>query len=297
MSNLFSENFPVARNNADLARLRAEYPNYDPYYIASGAIPERRILFEKLYEKFYPYKDDIFLSEIKKHFHQRTWEMYLTSVFLEEGFQVSSKNSGPDIKIQHNSKNIWIECTAPEKGKGKDGLPSLDYDSSWHDFPEKQILLRMTNAFDKKFLAYQRYVSTVVSDGDIFLIAMNVADLDAFDPGIPLIMKILFGMEYLQIPISPLGKSRKNISQPFWSTRSEVQKESGAPVSVKYFENDEYSGISAVIYSKTSVLNHSEKIGSDCILVHNPKAKNPLPLGIFPFFDEYQNQGDKIVKL
>jgi type I restriction enzyme S subunit len=64
---------------------------------------------------------------------------------------------------------------------------------------------------------------------------------------------------------------------------------------MNFFEDPQHAGISAVIYSKDVVLNHPEKLGEDCILVHNPLAKNPLPEKIITFLKQYKVQGDDII--
>lgn len=299
MTNLFADDFPVAKNDDDLAKIQKKFPKYDPYYIASGAILGRSERFEKLYAKFYPYQDSHFLSQVKCDFNARTWEMYLACVFIENGFKISSENVGPDIKIVFGDKTIWIECVAPKKGDGDDSVPDLLYDGSVQDLPERKMLLRMTSKLADKFRVYEKYIREgIVQKDDIFVIALNRSGLDHFDPGIPLILKALFGMEYLNLPIRPMkASSEDRWGKPFWSKRKDVVKTNGEPISVNFFEDEAHSGISAVIYSKNSVLSHPEKIGSDCILVHNPLAENKLSVDVFPFLEQYEDQGDKIVKL
>lgn len=299
MIGLFPDDFPVAENNDDLARIRKEYPKYyDPYYIASGAILKRRALFEELYEKFQPYKDSHFDSQVKIDFNARSWEMYLANVFLENGIAISSSDKGPDIKIEYKDRNIWIECVASKNGSGSDRVPELLYNGSFQSYPEREMMLRLTGNMEDKFKKYEEYRKKgIVGDEDIFIIAINRSALDHLDPGIPLILKVLFSIGHPSFSIHALDKTRKTSTKPFWSKRANIRKKSGEPIPVNYFEDEKYSGVSAVIYSKTSVLSHPKNVGSDCIIVHNPKARNPLPLGSFPFFDEYQDQDDKIVKL
>jgi type I restriction enzyme S subunit len=296
---LFSDDFPIVTSEIELEIVKREFHRYeyDSCYVTVGCKKSKSKL-DILWEKFKPYADTHFLSEIKKHFHQRTWEMYVACIFLKKGFQIESSDNRPDIKIVLGNQIIWIECVACDVGIGKDAVPPLKYDSSLlQDYPEKQLLLRMTNSLDAKLKKYKEYLEKkIVGKEDIFIIAINRAGIDHCDPGIPLIFKAVFGIEHLNIPIHPLNGA-KSEKGSFWSIRDDIVKQNDENISVKFFEKQEHSGISAIIYSNTNILNHPNNIGSECILTHNPIAKNILDDKIFPFFDQYKIAADKIIKL
>ena len=77
MKSIFTDNFPLITTDQELQVLKDKYPDYDSYYVASGSIQDRKKRFDDLYQKYHPYTDSHFLTEVKKKFHQRTWEMYL----------------------------------------------------------------------------------------------------------------------------------------------------------------------------------------------------------------------------
>ncbi|MBN1325539.1 hypothetical protein JW977_00960 [Candidatus Falkowbacteria bacterium] len=273
MATLFTDNFPDVRTGNELEQLKAKYPDYDGYYITSGSVPERKALFNKLYSIYEPYADTHFSKEVKLNFHQRTWEMYLACVLLDNGIKIASNDKGPDIKILDNKKSIWIECTAPKKGQGRDRVPDLIYGVA-QSVPEEEILLRLTGSLDEKFRKYQEYLNKkIINPTDIFVIAVNRGDFAHPDATIPAILKCLFSVGNLTLPIKP---GNKQPGKPFYSRQEALQKRNGSNVPMNFFEDPQRAGISAVIYSKEAVLNHPEKIGEDCILVHNPLAKNPL---------------------
>jgi len=63
-----------------------------------------------------------------------------------------------------------------------------------------------------------------------------------------------------------------------------------------FFENHEHAGISAVIYSKDTILNSprlSQEMGENFFIVHNPHAINPLPDNFFPFGAEYKHRTER----
>lgn len=272
MTTLFSDNFPIVKTNKELNEVKKKYPNYDEYYVASGCILKRRKFFNKLYSIYKPYADRNFLTEIKTNFHQRSWEMYLTCKLIDKGFKISSANSGPDIKIDYNGKNIWIECVAPKKGIGENSVPEIKY-GQLCDFPEKEILFRLKQSLEDKFITYQRYLDQhIVDKKDIFIIAINSGGLEHVDGEIPLINKCLFSLGYLTININPIQKTK---STPYFSRRENILKNNGSLVPMNFFEDKAHEGISGVIYTASAVLNEP-----NYILINNPKSKNPISKSI-----------------
>ncbi len=300
MTELFSENFLISKTDEDLDNLQAQYPTYDRYYIASGSISDRKKFFNEMYEKFKPYADSHFLIEAKTNFHQRVWEMYMACVLIKNGLTIVSNNKGPDIKLVIGGKTVWIECVAPKKGEkdNENSVPDIKY-GVVQDLPEKQMLFRLRNSLDEKFKVYEKYLSDgIVKKDDIFIIAINRASLDHTDPGIPLIFKALFSIGFLSFPIKKLKEEgNSKFGKPSWTLRSVVPKGNGSEVSMNFFQNPNHAGISAVIYSKNSVLSCRAKTGEECVLTHNPLATNPLSEQVFPFFEQYRATDDKIIKI
>jgi type I restriction enzyme S subunit len=288
MANLFTDNFPDVHSNKELEDLKIQYPDYDGYYIASGSIPERKTFFNELYSRYEPYADSHFLREVKFNFHQRSWEMYLACVLLAHEMEISSDDKGPDIKVTGNGKNIWIECTAPTKGFSQDRVPDL-ISGTVQNVPEKEMSLRLVSSLSEKFNKYQEYLDKkIISPDDVFIIAINRGDFIHPDAMFPAILKCLFSVGYLTLPM-------RTGDRPFYSRQDKLQKKNGSNVSMDFFEDPQHAGISAIIYSKNVVLNHPEKIGDDCILVHNPLAKNPSSEDVFKFLKQYKVQGNNLI--
>lgn len=269
MTTLFTDNFPIVKTNEELNEVKKQYPNYDEYYIASGCLLSRKKFFNQLYSIYKPYADRNFLTEIKTNFQQRSWEMYLTCKLINMGFKVSSSNIGPDIKIDYNGKNVWIECVAPKKGNGENSVPEIKY-GQLCDFPEKEILFRLKQSLDDKFTTYQRYLDKhIINEKDVFIIAINSGSLEHIDGEIPLINKCLFSIGHLTIDIDTVNKTK---STPYFSRREEILKNNGSPVQMNFFEDKKHEGISGIIYTRSAVLNKP-----NYIIVDNPNSKNPIP--------------------
>ena len=280
---IFTVDLPLVNNNEELNQVKALYPDYDPYFIASGCIKDRREKFDKMWKLFKPLADKNFLPDIRKHFHQRTWEMYLGNVFIKNGLNVSSVSEGPDFIINKEKGNeIFIEAVACEMGTGKDAVPEMfvaekPEEMRAQNIPHDEMLLRLANSLDSK---YRKYKAFIEDEKKPYIIAINRAGLQYTDMDTYLIFKVLFGLGYYSLNI-PLGGGT---STNFWTRREYIQKKNGEKVSMTFFEKEEHNIVSAVIYSYEDVLNHPKVIGSDCIIVHNPRAKFPVDLNVFSFF-------------
>lgn len=274
MKSIFTDSFPFIETEKELQALIKKYPQYDSYYVASGAMQERREWFDALYGQYKPYADRNFLSDLKKHFHQRTWEMYLGCVLLDSGIQMSNRpnDARPDISFRYKGKTCWVECTACEKGSGTDQVPTMLYNVV-QAVPVDNILLRISTALQEKHKKYIQYLKKgLIKEDDPFVIAISVGALGWLESYIPLILRCLFAVGHptITFPING-GPEKHSISTiPF------IKKKNESTVPMNFFLKKENSGISAVIYDKKLVINHSDTTGKDMLIVHNPMAKNPL---------------------
>ena len=280
METLFTDSFRFVHSQDELEKLKEEYPNYDEYYVASGSIQERKEKFDALYQKYRPYADRHFLTEVKKKFHQRTWEMYLGCVLLDRGINFASKDHGPDFLIEHRGKKIWIECIACEKGNNPDSVPDI-IPNSVQSVQFDSMLMRISSALREKHKKYKKYLSdgTITSD-DQFVIAVNSGELPLsfLDPS--LIYRALFARGEPTLSVSSDG-----IFKEFeLSTTPTIKKYNGSKVPMTFFLDKDHEGISAVMYSYNTVLNHPKNIGDDVFIVRNEMATLPLVDGVFDSF-------------
>ena len=302
---LFSENFGEVKTDEELASLQQQFPQYDPGYITQSAgLPRRREKewMEKLWEQYEQYADQHFLEDFKRQFAQRSWELYLGTTLLNRGFKLGKHNSaGPDFDIQ-NEKGVrlaWVEAIATDKGKGNDRVPDMVYGVG-SNVPEEEMLLRVTNALDKKFKKYQTEIKNkIVKENEPYVIAINRSNLDHLDPLLPLILKAVFGIGHLTLRIM-VGGVRQENTESYWGRQPNIAKKSGKEVPTLFFEDEKHAGISAVIYCADNILNSPrvpEEMGENFVIVHNPLAKNPLPDGFFPFGDEHRAEASFIKKI
>jgi len=148
---------------------------------------------------------------------------------------------------------------------------------------------------DSKFQKHKDYLKNVIKESEPYIIAVNAGKLLALNPGIPLILKCLFSIGFLTIPIHS-EKPRP----PFWSKREELKKKSGRSVSMGFFENPEYSCVSAVVYCADDILNSPNDkniMGENFVFILNPLAKNKIEEKLFDFGQVWKKDNDRVTNL
>ncbi|MEK7624988.1 MAG: hypothetical protein AAB467_01410 [Patescibacteria group bacterium] len=298
VASVFSDDFPLVTTNEELALQINAKTDCDLSYVSSGCIEERKRKIDALWPAFKPYADKEFLKGIRVNFDQRCWEMYLANIFTDH-FDISSsvKNHGPDYVLDDR---ICVEAIACKRGESPNGVPELYITNPTEDkllfvdtIPEDKMILRITHAIHEKYAQYSRWLSslTSVNEKSPLVIAVNTGGLGFPSPGdLPLVLKPLFGIGHRQF-----RKEAGRLVDSGWSGRPTISKNNGTQIDACFFEDQKYAAISAVLFSETRTLDHSSHIGEDCIVVHNPNAKNPIDQKVFSFLDQWIEAGESIV--
>jgi|SRR3989344_923732 len=302
---LFSENLGSTNSNTELAALYAQFPDYAQEYLCQATLSWRsdaKKWIEELWRQFKPYADSNFLDEFKRQYAQRTWELYLGATLLSRGFRLGTHNdAGPDFNIKKDSDKhqTWIEATTTNRGDGKDKVPDMVY-GVVQNVPEEEMMLRIANALNKKYAKYSDDLSKgLIKSNEPYIIAINRDRLSYTDGWPPLIIKVLFGIGHRVLRLTTDGNEHESRE---WSltARPRINKRNGKGVPMLFFQNQEHSSVSAVIYCVDSILNSPRSphdMGENFVIIHNTFAKNPLPDGFFPFGDEYKLVSGEIKKI
>ncbi len=250
-----------------------------------------RVFVDHMWGVYQPYADRNFATELRRDFHARFWEMYLTYILLSHGYRIHCHKPGPDILVNSESSRIWIEAVAPSQGSdgSKDHVPDMVTDRiEVQHYPEREIILRYRAAIYEKFHnKYLHYVETgIVEKSDPFIIAINSAKMRFAMPGLtpPDIVRAVFPIGHLQVHIDC---STLEITGMHHQYRPEIRKNSGSPVSTEVFLIEEYTPITGIMFSHCSAANCLHPRGEEFMFIHNPIAKNPIPRGFFAFGVEY----------
>lgn len=282
-----------------------------PAYVLNRDSPFRsdvRTFLDEQWSSFEPVcGDDHFLSDSRTHFAQRVWELMLFGVLSEHGAELDpTKGDGPDFCLRrHDSKRVWVEAVAPHEGTGKD-MAKRHFTSTrktqrgsygTYRLDRDKMVLRFASALrDKASLTkedpksqYRRHVKReVLPESDAYVVAINGGAIPDSDlaSDIPTIVRTLFPIGEAQLVISVEGEPTR-VEYPY---RGHVSKAGGAEVNTTAFVGDEYVNVSAVIFCPYGVENAADTGGRSYSVVHNPRARVPLPRGFFSFGVEYWSE-------
>ncbi len=232
---------------------------------------QTRRSLEHLWVEYFPYAPKGFRRKLQFEFHQRWWEMYLTIGLCRLGMTVRSfrKDNGPDLLVETSGMRIWVEAVAPKIGTSKDCVPDPIEDGV-QDFPKRECLLRLLQGVTEKRDRMADYIAKhIVSREDACVIALSACNLNQFgsllDFPQPAPLSILAGAGNLVI-FSDRSRS------PYSSRQETLSRNSGSLVDTTLFGKDEFSIISAVLYSKCDPLNAPDEPHGTLSLFLNPKA-------------------------
>ena len=261
---------------------------------------EYKNFVESLWKIYKPYADKHFQTDAVIHFQERFWEMYLGATFLEHSFSITrGTDKGPEFYLSNTPKKIWIEAIAPSPGCGPDAynLPKQQGGSPIaYNVPIDEIILRLRHAIEEKKRKYENYIAEcVISSDDAYIIAINSKRIDTIvlSADLPNIVKSVYPFGNLTVIID---RKTFEIKDEVHEYKDTIRKKSGSPVSTSIFLDDDYAGISAVIYSDVDCANRPPALGSDFVLVHNARARNKVDLGTFKFGHEYWIADSDVLK-
>lgn len=297
-------NLGIAENDHELAIIQKNYEGqYDAAFVTLCVAKTKtkeayKQYLENLWLKYSLYAESDFINNMRKNeFHQRTWEMYLSCLYMDCGYDIENyrtkkKTAGPDIKVQYKSSPIWIEAIAPKENLETSIDWQLeDSDLKMYGFGgnvediDKPRILKITAAIKEKYEKYNMYLSgNVISPSDPYIVAINGGDFESWISDGRDILGALFAIGLYAIEFDANHKIKRQYNQK----RISVLNRNKKLVSTDVFLGKDFEGISAVIFSKERILD-CKTDGSDLMVILNPYAKNPLP-------DDFIKFGKKISK-
>jgi hypothetical protein len=244
---------------------------------------------ESLWDRFHRFADPHFLIEIRRDFHSRFWEMYLTCALEEfankQGSILSCPKPGPDILLEHDGKRVWVEAVVATNGiPGRpDSVVEPNPDGSGK-IPDEKIVLRYANAISEKYRKYQRYLKAgIIHKDDAFVIAINGAALSfkwtKAENDVPRFLKAVYPLGVYQLL---LDIQTRKITGRQNELRFNIVKANEANVATTSFLERRSRGISAILGSSTDIMSHRQVLGYDFELAHNPMGRSPITDSVIP---------------
>ncbi len=276
-------------------------PASDLIYIALRGYPhlaDCRSHVEELWRRFAPLADPRFEQKIAVQFHPWYWEMYLGCLIQNADLSpISLGGRGPDFFVKLPSgKHFYIEARAPGPGTTEDAVPEPEPFRSLiaGDVPVEKIVLRIRSAIEDKFKFYGKYLKeNFMHADDPYVIAINpgIIEKAQIDEDPPFILQSVFPIGNLMDTFDRNDPEFRDIR---YGTRWVINKKKGSPVRTDVFLDSTYSGISAVLFSNAYALALPRPTGTEVVLVHNPKARNPIERGMLKVGREYWLEGDRL---
>lgn len=247
---------------------------------------EDRAYLDAAWQVLRTHADSNFFDEFRRpgNFQARAWELRIAWTLRDIGLNFVGPKPGPDFAISLGDRTVYMEAIAPH------ATPSLlgNYEAA-RSFgtvvPDEEIILRYTGAIEEKMRKLTNYRRTgVVKDQDPFVVALSGANIpqSSIDGApFPRILQPLFaiGSPYLSFPVGGKGESTTGISRV-----AERRTVNGGPVSCRIFLQDGHRELSAIVFSAFDIKNRPEvrkrPSGNDFLVIHNPHATNPLPMGV-----------------
>lgn len=257
----------------------------DPYYLklrdSKDKSSERAYVEQSwsIYKSFCP--DQGFINQFAKDPFSSLWHLHLARLLLDSGIKLlKTCDAQPDLCLKIQGKRTWIEVVCTKSGDGADAVRVAP--SGVGAVPERQIILRITNALQQKVNQHCDFLTTGAGRGDRYIVALSsgLVPLAELNCGVTNIEKILFGIGN---PQWELNMESFEVTSFGYQERQSITKASGATVPTNFFKDDVNIIVSGVLFSPYVFCNHWNCGGNDLLLIRNPQARYPLPDQIFSF--------------
>lgn len=195
-------------------------------------------------------RDGKFINEFQTTFESSMWELYLFAFLKEIGADIDLEHHAPDFTAK-NVQDFCIEATIAAPAMGGEGTVGVNFDLPPEDFSEfnRQATLRICNSLSSKVAKYRKSYSKLdhVQDKPYVIALASFDRPHAHMSANRAIIAALFGVYFDEAATIAL-ESEELLQMPV----DAVVKNETANVPVGYFNNDEYSDVSAVIYSSVA---------------------------------------------
>jgi len=221
--------------------------------------------------------------------------MYLGCSFLYNDFKLikTVSKGGPDLCIKFDKTKIWIEAVTPKMGNGPDKLERPPY-MVVVKVPLDKMILRIQNSIDEKKRKYKSWMNKdFIKGNEPFILAINGSEIPfaRTERELPLILRSIsqFGDQFFTF-----NKENFEVIDQGYHYEVSVQKVSGKTIQKDLLSNEEFSFISAFLYSCIDPLNIPNNMGDDYIFIHNPLARNKLLIGFLKLGREFYRKENKL---
>jgi hypothetical protein len=242
--------------------------------------PERAVLSD--WAAGFVDRDGKFVLEFQTTYEACHWELYVHAVLKELGASIDFSYHAPDFVVSKGGDSLTIEATISAPSQG--GAPA--YGSGVYSIPDdfnelnQQAALRICNSFTTKVKKYRSSYGQLAHVRDKpFVLAL--AAFDRPHPQLAVNRPIFLSLygEYYDEEATIESGADALIQYPL----EEVEKRPGTTVPVGLFRTDEYSEVSAVVFSPVATWGKVRALadkpdGKMIFVTYRPQSNTLLPL-------------------
>ncbi|ALI01655.1 hypothetical protein C1Y08_24330 [Pseudomonas sp. FW306-02-F02-AA] len=296
-----------------------QHPNFINV-MSPGRVGEREVVAG--WAEGFPDRDNKFVREFQTTFNSSFWEVYLYRLFRSYSLDLDWSHSSPDFWLRTPYGEVIVEAvtanaavgTVPEWEKPTMMTENVRKKEFWP--LNREAIIRISNALLAKVRKYgSHYQKLPHVPGKPFVIALAPFEQADFQYQYDRPMRALLYDDYVDEDAYVRNPELFPDGPPSVKL-GEIEKDNGSTFDLGIFENDQWSEVSAVIFScvatwgKTVAMSTharngfvaatwgtnssgesakrmsrigvpSETISDGLQIFHNPYAKNPLDLRVF----------------
>lgn len=306
----------LSKNKSNIKRL-FELDGTDQFYtdVKKELYPwhaAAKTYWQQLYEKYHMLLDREFVVKLSHECFSCLWELSQIDFLAQHQSHglslhaIFGKASRPDFCFGLHEKKFYLEAVSASPGNSPELNVSLSEVSGIaRRTPVAENMERLCSAvrekahtkyYGEKTCGYKCYMEE--DSGLIISISLAKIPFHNQSNNFHNDLRCIFGISPTKLPLTSNKENSFAIGSPYHDHQSSFKKitnkseEKEAQIKMDYFSNNEYSHISGIILSHTGLsffpdidqfvdYCHWKNCRNDYILIHNPFAKVPLPLGFF----------------
>lgn len=221
----------------------------------------------------FPDRDGKFVKEFQTTFNSSFWELYLHAVFKEYGHSLSWANASPDFAVSCPFGAFTVEAVTANAAEGKPkewekvATNMLIPQTFNFDALNKEGMIRISGALLAKLNAYrQRYRHQAHVTGRPFVVAVAPFEQPHFQHQYDRPIRAVLYDYYVDEDAFRRQPEKYPDGRPPTRNLGFVEKENGSSIPLGIFNNDEWSEVSAVVFSCTATMGKVDMICQDSAL-------------------------------
>lgn len=238
----------------------------DPQYIAE------KELLQKWIDRFTP-TDHLnkVIHQFQTSFRSVFWELYLSEIFQEEGMEIIHSGTSPDFELKKKEKTFFVEAVTAnfsqsELSEEYRTLSDINGENDIYPIIDKSII-RVSNAISNKFNEFNKTYSLEgrLKNHPYIIAVYDCSQINYGQVGFYSLLALLYRARF-----DPDDKLDLQIlcNDEFYTEeykyQESISKDNGSPIPLGLFCDENYSDISAILFTCTLTLGKLSSLVGSC---------------------------------